>query len=116
MVSPDQYYTLGKTLSEWRDHPAGRSFEQEVQWLTKRFKVSRGHLYRIMGYYTLFCEQLGYGPEVFKIGPWKLDKVRKVIDWDWKNRKVGKGTSTKLNAEQARTLIDELLANQSGSI
>ena len=108
-MTPESYYQLGKTLTDWRDHPAGRSFEQEVQWMTKRFKISRGHLYRIMGYYTLFCEYLGYGPEVFNIGPWKLDQIRRVVDWNWKDRKIGSGLNGKLNEAQARNLIDELL-------
>jgi hypothetical protein len=109
-VSKPDYYSLGKTLAEWRSRPAGKSFEQEIQWLTKRFQMSRGHLYRIIGYYTLFCEQLGYGPEVFQLGPAKLDQVRKVIDWNWQDRKIGSGSKSKLNASQARKLINELLA------
>ncbi len=102
-MNPERAFTVARLASYYLD---GVTFtEQQLEHLP----TSRAHLYRMASHYRLFNVALGYGSEIYKIPQNHLDSLRKQIDWDHRERRVRRGQGGKLNADQARKKINQLL-------
>lgn len=122
---------IGELLSQvqdeglWRDalSRAGdpvRSFEhylatRAMEWTESGMRASKGSLKRWLSHFRVFGQALGLDMATMRqLGTTNMDELRKVIDYDERTREIGPGQPDqfprKLNAQQARAVVDNLLA------
>lgn len=125
---------IGELLSQvqdaglWRDATTRegdpvRSFEhylatRSLEWTESGMRASKGSLKRWLSHWRIFGQALGLDLDTMRqLGIANMDELRKVIDYNEHTREIGAGEPEafprKLNAQQARALIDSLLVEAS---
>lgn len=67
------------------------------------------HHIRLASHWRLFCKCLGFGPEVFKLGPRALDALRRSINWNYRTGEideVGPGLNRRMALKTVRQRLE----------
>lgn len=107
MYNAKAYYELGRRLAQ--EVRRGASPGDVCRAAAAELGQSVIYCQRALGFYRLFCEALGFGPEVFALGPRRLAHLRSVIDWNSRQNTVGNGFRGKWSRDTALRRIRRML-------
>jgi hypothetical protein len=91
------------------------SFKRYLRHLAQKLrdqgiKASEGTFERLLSFYRLYHETLGFSlKDIMLIGITNLDIVRRLIDWNYRERTIGPGGNGKIGEEQAVEYLNKLL-------
>jgi hypothetical protein len=108
-IEPPLSFRVGQFL----DKLARRVPEGEWGITLKAYAAEHGYntayVTRSLSHYRLFVKALGLGPDVFLLGPRKLDELRGKIDWDGMLQEVGAGLGGKWGKAEARRRVKKVM-------